>query len=46
MNTLLDFATGFAALCFVVAMALASIRLIRGPRAQDRVLALDRKSVV
>ena len=41
MNTLLDFATGFAALCFVVAMALASIRLIRGPRAQDRVLAFD-----
>jgi multicomponent K+:H+ antiporter subunit F len=41
MNRLLDFATGFAALCFVVAMGLTVIRLFRGPRAQDRVLAFD-----
>jgi multicomponent K+:H+ antiporter subunit F len=41
MNALLDFATGFAALCFVVAMVLTSIRLFRGPTAQDRVLAFD-----
>ena len=41
MTTLLSFAIGFASLCFVVAMIFASIRLILGPRAQDRVLALD-----
>src|SRR3569833_180320 len=41
MNALLSFATGFAALCFVVAMVLTSIRLFRGPTSQDRVLALD-----
>jgi multicomponent K+:H+ antiporter subunit F len=41
VNALLDFATGFAALCFLVAMALISIRLFRGPSAQDRVLAFD-----
>jgi multicomponent K+:H+ antiporter subunit F len=41
MTTLLDFATGFAAMCFVVAMVLTAIRLFRGPSAQDRVLAFD-----
>jgi multicomponent K+:H+ antiporter subunit F len=41
VNGLLNFATGFAALCFVMAMALASIRLFRGPSAPDRVLAFD-----
>jgi len=41
MNALLDMAAGFAALCFMVAMALALVRLFRGPRAQDRVLAFD-----
>jgi multicomponent K+:H+ antiporter subunit F len=41
MNGLLDFAIGFAQLCFVLAMTFAVIRLLRGPRAQDRVLALD-----
>jgi multicomponent K+:H+ antiporter subunit F len=41
MNTLLDMATAFAALCFGLAMVLASIRLFRGPSAQDRVLAFD-----
>jgi multicomponent K+:H+ antiporter subunit F len=41
MNHLLDFASAFAALCFVAAMVLASIRLFRGPAAQDRVLAFD-----
>lgn len=41
MNGLLDFASGFAALCFVAAMILAAIRLFRGPMAQDRVLAFD-----
>ena len=41
MNELFDLAAGFAAVCFVVAMILATIRLFAGPRAQDRVLAFD-----
>lgn len=41
MNGLLQFAIGFAQLCFVLAMLAASWRLLRGPSAQDRVLALD-----
>lgn len=41
MNGVLEFAVGFAALCFGVAMGLAGIRLFRGPSAQDRVLAFD-----
>jgi len=41
MTALLEFATGFAALCVIVAMGLASIRLLKGPSAQDRVLAFD-----
>lgn len=41
MNTVLDVAMTFAATCFVVSMVLASIRLFRGPTAQDRVLAFD-----
>ena len=41
MNAPLDFAIGFAALCCVVAMVLTTIRLVRGPSAQDRVLAFD-----
>lgn len=31
----------FAQLALILAMALAVLRMIRGPRAQDRVLALD-----
>jgi multicomponent K+:H+ antiporter subunit F len=41
MKDVLEFATGFAQLCFVLAMALAAFRVLRGPRAQDRILALD-----
>ncbi len=41
MNEILDFAIGFAQLCFVLAMTFAAVRLLRGPRAQDRALALD-----
>jgi multicomponent K+:H+ antiporter subunit F len=41
MNVLFDYAAGFAALCFVVAMLLALVRLFLGPSAQDRVLAFD-----
>lgn len=38
---LLDLAVTFAHLLLTAAMALATVRLFRGPRAQDRVLALD-----
>jgi len=41
MSALFDFAVAFAQLCFVIAMAFAAIRLVSGPSAQDRVLALD-----
>lgn len=41
MSTFFDFAVAFAQLCFALAMTLAALRLLRGPRAQDRVLALD-----
>lgn len=41
MSALLVGATYFAIGCFVLAMALALVRLLRGPSAQDRVLALD-----
>jgi multicomponent K+:H+ antiporter subunit F len=41
MTSLFHYALGFAALCFVVAMLLALIRLFLGPSAQDRVLAFD-----
>jgi len=39
--SLFDFAVPFAQLCFLLAMTCAAIRLLRGPSAQDRVLALD-----
>jgi multicomponent K+:H+ antiporter subunit F len=35
------FAVTFATLCIGTAMVLASVRLFRGPFAQDRVLAFD-----
>lgn len=41
MSAFFDFATGFASLCFVTAMLLASIRIFVGPTAPDRVLAFD-----
>lgn len=41
MNAFLSFAVMFATLCVGMAMLLASIRLFRGPSAQDRVLAFD-----
>ena len=41
MNALLEFAVTFASLCFTLAMLFATVRLLRGPAAQDRVLALD-----
>lgn len=41
MSPLLSFAVVFALGCYAVASVLVLVRLIRGPRAQDRVLALD-----
>jgi multicomponent K+:H+ antiporter subunit F len=45
MNIVFDGALWFAQFCVVVAMACAAYRLLRGPAAQDRVLALDTLSV-
>jgi multicomponent K+:H+ antiporter subunit F len=41
MNAILGYAVWFASSCIVLAMLCALLRLFRGPRAQDRVLALD-----
>ena len=41
MNTVLHAAVWFAQLCFALAMVNAAIAVMRGPTAQDRVLALD-----
>lgn len=41
MNAILSFAVNFALLCFALAMISALIRLLLGPAAQDRILALD-----
>ena len=41
MTMLLSVAIGFALVCVVVAMGLCTLRLLIGPAAQDRVLALD-----
>ena len=41
MSTLLSSAIIVALACYSVAMILALVRLLRGPSAQDRVLALD-----
>jgi multicomponent K+:H+ antiporter subunit F len=41
MNLILYWAANFALLCFVLGMVCAVLRLLRGPSAQDRVLALD-----
>ncbi|MGK3992226.1 K+/H+ antiporter subunit F [Sorangium sp. So ce1024] len=41
MSALLSGAIAFALGCYAVASVLVVIRLVRGPRAQDRVFALD-----
>jgi multicomponent K+:H+ antiporter subunit F len=41
MSPLLSLAVSATLLMYVVAMALALVRVLRGPTAQDRVLALD-----
>jgi multicomponent K+:H+ antiporter subunit F len=40
-QTILAVSLNIAELCLVLAMAAAAFRMLRGPRAQDRVLALD-----
>ena len=41
MSTLLSLAVNATLMMYTVAMALGLLRLMRGPSAQDRVLALD-----
>jgi multicomponent K+:H+ antiporter subunit F len=41
MNAILPWAVHFALGCFSLAMVFALIRLLRGPAAQDRILAFD-----
>lgn len=41
MNTVVYWAASFALLCFGLGMICALVRMLRGPHAQDRVLALD-----
>jgi len=41
MSMIFQYAIWFAGLCVVLAMLCSLLRLFRGPRAQDRVLALD-----
>ena len=41
MTTLLTAAMGFAMACLGLAMLFASVRMFRGPTAQDRVMAMD-----
>jgi multicomponent K+:H+ antiporter subunit F len=41
MAALLEFSIGFVSICVVVSMVFCTIRLLIGPTAQDRVLALD-----
>ncbi len=40
-SQMFDLAAGFAALCFMLVMGMALVRLFIGPSAQDRVLAFD-----
>ena len=41
MNHLLYWSTTFALACFVLGLTFAAVRMLRGPAAVDRVLALD-----
>lgn len=45
MNALFQMSVSFAAWCCAGAMLLAMVRLLRGPSAQDRVLAFDSLSI-
>ena len=46
MSPLLYGAIIFTLACYMVAMALCLLRLVRGPAAQDRVLAMDLFGVI
>jgi len=41
MKTVLEITLHFAQFCMLLAMIFCMLRLVRGPTAQDRVLALD-----
>ncbi len=41
MTTLLQWSIGFAFICILLAMLFCTVRLLIGPTAHDRVLALD-----
>ena len=41
MSNLVPYSLWFAQTCFVIALVFATIRMIRGPAAQDRILAFD-----
>jgi multicomponent K+:H+ antiporter subunit F len=41
MMAIFDVAIYFAQFCFAIATAFAAFRLVRGPAAQDRILAFD-----
>lgn len=41
MSTVLTYSVAFALTCYAIASVLVLVRLLRGPRAQDRVFALD-----
>lgn len=41
MSSVLGFAISFAQICILLAMVFCTIRLVIGPSAQDRILALD-----
>jgi len=41
MTTLLTFSIGFIFVCVILAMVFCAVRLLVGPSAQDRILALD-----
>lgn len=41
MTAVLEYAIAFTLACYAIASVLVLVRLVRGPRAQDRVFALD-----
>ena len=41
MNDVFGWAIAFAQRCFALSMVFAALRLLRGPAAQDRILAID-----
>ena len=41
MNDVFAHAVNFAQLCYALSMVIAALRLLKGPAAQDRILAID-----